>query len=295
MPMLSRFESEKVYKDPNNNYATYPFPFIEEEGSIDLSVIVPSYNEEERLPIMLDETLDYLENKKKNHPSFTYEIIVVDDGSKDGTSKVALEYVKKYGVHKMRLLTFEKNRGKGGAVRMGVLSSRGRRLLMADADGASKFADLLRLESALDDINGKKGNKAVIICGSRAHLQEEAVAERSFLRNLLMHVFHFLVWLLCVRGIKDTQCGFKLFTRPAALLTFTALHVERWAFDVELLYIAQRLKIPLAEVAINWKEIDGSKMIPFWSWLQMGKDLLLISLRYLTGAWKIEPMKLKSQ
>ncbi|XP_073252652.1 dolichyl-phosphate beta-glucosyltransferase-like [Porites lutea] len=295
VPMFSRFESEKYYKDPNKNNATYPFPFMEEEGSIDLSVIVPSYNEEERLPIMLNETLEYLENEEKNKPSFTYEILVVDDGSKDETSKVALEYVKRYGVHKIRLLTFEQNRGKGGAVRMGVLSSRGRRILMADADGASKFSDLARLEQALDDLNGRKGNKFVIVCGSRAHLQDEAVAKRSFLRNILMYGFHFLVWFLCVRGIRDTQCGFKLFTRPAALLTFTALHVERWAFDVELLYIAQRLKIALAEVAINWTEIDGSKMIPFWSWLQMGKDLILISLRYVVGAWRIEPMKLKSQ
>ncbi|XP_067040738.1 dolichyl-phosphate beta-glucosyltransferase-like [Acropora muricata] len=295
VPMISRLESEKCYKDPNKNNATYPFPFMEEEGSIDLAVIVPSYNEEERLPIMMNETLEYLENEKKNKPSFTYEIIVVDDGSRDETSKVALEYVKKYGVHKIRLLTLEKNRGKGGAVRIGVLSSRGRRILMVDADGASKFSDLSRLQIALEDLNGKKGNKAVIVCGSRSHLQDEAVAERSFLRNFLMYGFHFLVWSLCVRGIKDTQCGFKLFTRPAALLTFSALHVERWAFDVELLYIAQQLKIPLVEVAINWKEIDGSKMIPFWSWLQMGKDLLLISLRYVVGAWKIEPMKLKSQ
>ncbi|KAJ7357714.1 dolichyl-phosphate beta-glucosyltransferase [Desmophyllum pertusum] len=295
VPEISRFDSEKYYKDPNKNNATYPFPIMEEEGSIDLSVIVPSYNEEERLPVMLDETFEYLENEKKNKPSFTYEIIVVDDGSKDATSKVALEYSKKYGVHQMRVLTLEKNRGKGGAVRLGVFSSRGRRLLMADADGASKFADLARLERALDDLNGKKGNKAVIICGSRAHLQEEAVAQRSLFRNFLMYVFHFLVWFLCVRGIKDTQCGFKLFTRPAALLTFSALHVERWAFDVELLYIAQQLKITLGEVAINWEEIEGSKMVPVWSWLQMGKDLLLINLRYVVGAWRIEPMKLKTQ
>jgi len=295
VPMISRFDSEKYYKDPNKNNATYSFPIMEEEGSIDLSVIVPSYNEEERLPVMLDETFEYLENEKKKKPSFTYEIIVVDDGSKDATSKVALEYSKKYGVHQMRVLTLEKNRGKGGAVRLGMFSSRGRRLLMADADGASKFSDLARLETALDDLNGKKGHKAVIVCGSRAHLQDEAVAQRSLFRNFLMYGFHFLVWFLCVRGIKDTQCGFKLFTRPAALLTFSALHVERWAFDVELLYIAQQLKITLAEVAINWKEIDGSKMVPFWSWLQMGKDLLLINLRYLVGAWRIEPMKLKSQ
>ena len=71
--------------------------------------------------------------------------------------------------------------------------------------------------------------------------------------------------------------------------TFCNLHVERWAFDVELLYIAQRLKIPIAEVAVNWQEMEGSKLTPFWSWLEMGRDLMLISLRHMTGAWKIEP------
>ena len=71
--------------------------------------------------------------------------------------------------------------------------------------------------------------------------------------------------------------------------TFCNLHVERWAFDVELLYIAQRLKIPIAEVAVNWQEMEGSKLVPFWSWLEMGRDLMLISLRHMTGAWKIAP------
>ena len=67
------------------------------------------------------------------------------------------------------------------------------------------------------------------------------------------------------------------------------MHVERWAFDVELLYIAQRLKIPIGEVAVNWQEMEGSKLVPFWSWLEMGRDLMLISLRHMTGAWKIIP------
>ncbi|KAF6375913.1 ALG5 dolichyl-phosphate beta-glucosyltransferase [Rhinolophus ferrumequinum] len=112
--------------------------------------------------------------------------------------------------------------------------------------------------------------------------------ERSYFRTLLMYGFHFLVWFLCVQGIRDTQCGFKLLTREAASRTFSSLHIERWAFDVELLYIAQFFKIPIAEIAVNWTEIEGSKLVPFWSWLQMGKDLLFIRLRYLTGAWKLE-------
>lgn len=150
-----------------------------------------------------------------------------------------------------------------------------------------------------------------IICGSRAHLQEETTAKRNPLRNLLMHGFHFAVWLLCVRGVKDTQCGFKLFSRRAARLLFMNQHVERWAFDVDLLYLARHLSVEICEVPVNWTEIEGmnrgfwevyseslqkspyfftlgSKIVPIFSWLQMAKDLVLIRLRYALGAWKIE-------
>ncbi|XP_058646070.1 dolichyl-phosphate beta-glucosyltransferase isoform X2 [Onychostoma macrolepis] len=255
--------------------------------SLELSVVVPSYNEEIRLPVMMDEAMEYLEKRQKEKPSFTYEVIVVDDGSKDKTTEVAMKYTKKYGAQKVRVLTLVKNRGKGGAVRMGTLSSRGRLILMADADGATKFADIENVEEGLESISEKPDNMA-ISCGSRAHLEKESVAQRSMFRTFLMYGFHFLVWFFCVRGIKDTQCGFKLFTREAALKTFSSLHVERWAFDVELLFIAQCFDIPVVEVAVNWKEIEGSKLVPFWSWLQMGRDLVFIRLRYLTGAWRLE-------
>lgn len=110
-----------------------------------------------------------------------------------------------------------------------------------------------------------------------------------------MYGFHFLVWLFTVRGIADTQCGFKLFSREAATHLFTSLHVERWAFDVEILYIAQALKFPVAEVAVRWTEIEGSKVVPVWTWIEMGRDLFLIWLRYKIGAWSIaaQPNKLK--
>ena len=285
--VIERFPDEKFFIDPAKQNEKFPFPYMEQESSIDLSVIVPAYNEEERLPVMLDEAFEYLEERKKCEPTFTYEIIVVDDGSKDATTEIAMKYVKNHGTELIRVLTLTKNRGKGGAIRLGMFSSRGKELLMVDADGATRFSDLTKVQNNLHKIiNGKESELAIAV-GSRAHMQDEAVAQRTLLRNLLMYGFHFLVWFLCVRGVRDTQCGFKLFTRPAAILTFTSLHVERWAFDVELLYIAQRLNIPIAEVAVNWQEIDGSKMVPFWSWLQMGKDLLLIRLRYILGVWKI--------
>lgn len=90
-----------------------------------------------------------------------------------------------------------------------------------------------------------------------------------------------------MRSIRDTQCGFKLLTREAAKKCFQSLHVKRWAFDVELLFIAEKLKIPLSEIAVRWTEIEGSKLVPVLSWLQMGRDLILIWLKYKIGAWKL--------
>ncbi|KAK7096648.1 hypothetical protein V1264_003729 [Littorina saxatilis] len=289
-PDLHRHENEKYFTDPKKKDSKILFPNISDPPSIDLSVIVPAYNEEERLPPMMDEALQYLEERQKKNRSFSYEIIVVDDGSKDNTTSTALKYCEKYGVDNVRVLTLKENRGKGGAVRLGMFSARGRLLLFADADGASKFSDLDKLEAELNKM--KTEDNLVVVCGSRAHLEDKAIAERSMFRTFLMKGFHFLVWFLCVRGINDTQCGFKLLTRPAAELLFNNLHVNRWAFDVDMLYLAQSFKITIGEVAITWQEIEGTKMVPVWSWLQMGRDLLLISIRYSLGFWKISSKSL---
>lgn len=169
---------------------------------------------------------------------------------------------------------------------MGVMKSRGQLILFADADGASRFSDLERLEQAVLKNSQSLDNDDIIVCGSRRHLEQDSVAKRSPFRTFLMYGFHFLVWFLCVKGIRDTQCGFKLLTKSAALKTFSNLHVQRWAFDVDLLYIAEHFGIKVLEVDINWHECDGSK-ITFGSYIQMGKDLLSIRLHYLLGAWKL--------
>ncbi len=169
--------------------------------------------------------MEYLEGRAKSN--FTYEVIVVSDGSKDKTVEVALEYTKKYSCEKFRVLELIENRGKGGAVRMGMLSTRGRYLLFADADGATKFSDFASLEKSMNNLV-KDWNENALAIGSRAHLEEEATAQRSIFRTVLMHGFHFLVWLFAVRKIRDTQCGFKLMTRSAARVIFDLMHVERW-------------------------------------------------------------------
>lgn len=284
-PNIVRFDEEKYFFNPLNSERKEAFPDLYETPSVKLSVVVPSYNEEERLPKMLDESIGYLESRKQKDSSFTYEIIIVDDGSKDSTSSVGHNYTTQCGPDQVRVLKLVENRGKGGAVRLGVLSARGEAILFADADGATKFSDLEKLEESMKDLMDK--SDSVIVVGSRAHLEKEAVATRSFFRTILMYGFHFLVSMFGVRGIRDTQCGFKLATRNAAKLLYPSLHVERWAFDVELLYIATELRVLISEVAVNWTEIEGSKVVPFWSWLEMLRDLLLIWLKYRIGAWKI--------
>ncbi|CAI4224778.1 unnamed protein product [Auanema sp. JU1783] len=255
------------------------------EPSLYLSIVVPAMNEEERLPGMLDECLEYCESRKVQDNDFTYEVVVVDDGSRDKTALIASDYGKRFGT--VKAIKLPQNRGKGGAVRVGVLHSAGKLVLFADADGATKFSDIEKLEHEMTRSSGGSVDPTFpgIVVGSRAHLEEEASATRSVFRTLLMHGFHVLVYAFTVRTIRDTQCGFKLFTRAAAARLFPVLHVERWAFDVELLYLAEKWKMSIKEVSVVWEEKEGSKIVPVWSWLQMGRDLLLIWFRYTVGIW----------
>lgn len=291
-PKIVRTQQETTFLDPQTGKCL-PFPDLIENRSyqttklfesVYLSVIIPAYNEDERLPIMLEETMDYLLARASKDRQFSYEVLIVDDGSRDGTSEIALDHSKRYGAEHVRLLKLSKNHGKGGAVRLGVLSSRGERILFADADGATQFVDFERLE---DHINQAVCPELAVAIGSRAHLEKDSIASRSMFRTILMYGFHFVVWFFTVRSVKDTQCGFKLFGRKAAILLFNSIHVEGWAFDVELLYLCECFGLEMAEIAVNWQEIEGSKIVPVFSWLAMGRDVLTISIMYATGAWKL--------
>lgn len=299
-PVIRRKEEEKYFLDPAT-IKQFEFPRIEDQPSVDLSVVIPAYNEEERceffnvnhdlvfhitlflVPSMLTECMEFLENEWKG----SFEVILVSDGSEDKTVELGLKYSKKYTSAKFRVLDLIENRGKGGAVRLGMLSTRGKFSLFADADGATDFKDFGKLYDLIVEMTGNDFNKEAIVIGSRAHLEQDSIATRSLFRTILMHGFHFLVWLLTVKSVKDTQCGFKLLSRSAIQRLFTIMHVERWAFDVELLYLAEKMKIPIKEVAVNWQEIAGSKLTPLWASLQMGRDLFLIWFRYTFGIWKV--------
>jgi len=282
-PEIKVFKQEHYFKTSKTGEETKKFGSLEDPSTLDLSVIVPAYCEEERLPKMLDECIKFLEAR-----SSSYEVVIVDDGSKDKTSDVGLDYVDKYGSEKIRVLSLAQNRGKGGAVRMGMLRARGEKLLFADADGATTFEDIEKLEKLLGEI---EVDGEGIACGSRAHLEDDSIAERTLFRTILMHGFHAVVWLFAVKSIRDTQCGFKLLTRKSAVIVFKTLHIERWAFDVEMLKIAEMVGIPTGEVPVRWMEIEGSKLNPILDAIQMFRDIFMLWLKYTIGAWQLAPVK----
>ncbi|KAF9454380.1 glycosyltransferase family 2 protein [Macrolepiota fuliginosa MF-IS2] len=289
-PPIITHDSEKKYRSYKSPSAPRPLPSIHDPSTVDLTVVVPAFNEKERLPIMMEETVTHLDSLS---PKRSYEILIVDDGSSDDTSKVALNLGAKYPKCDIRVVTLEKNVGKGGAVRHGMLYGGGERLLMVDADGASKFSDLEKLWKAMDEVAPNK--KAGVAVGSRAHLvKSEAVVKRSVLRNILMYGLHTILRIVGVGHIRDTQCGFKLFSRSAAQQIFPAQHLPSWIFDVELLLLAKQLRIPAAEVPIDWHEVAGSKLNVVTASLQMLRDLLIVRANLLLGRWKATPVKPKS-
>lgn len=249
-------------------------------SKLEISVIVPSYNEKARLGKMLDEAVAFL---AQNHPE-KYEILIVDDASHDGTGEFALTEAKrlKLAPHVLKVVTLVQNRGKGGAVTHGVLHGSGKYLLFADADGATQFSDVSKL---LKHMESQPEGPAVAI-GSRAHMvNTEAVVKRSFIRNILMYGLHTLVYVFGIRDVQDTQCGFKMFSREAAAKIFPHMHTERWIFDVEILLLAELQRIPISEIAVNWQEIDGSKVDLAKDLIQMAIDLVVTRMAYIVGLY----------
>jgi dolichyl-phosphate beta-glucosyltransferase len=152
-----------------------PLPRLEDSSTVDLTVVIPAYNETERLPEMMAATIKHLTSAGLKHKR-SFEILIVDDGSRDGTSATALKLAKKYSTCNVKVVTLEKNIGKGGAVRHGMLYGGGERLLMADADGASRIEDLEDLWKKMDEV--APDNVPGVVVGSRAHLvKSEAVVK----------------------------------------------------------------------------------------------------------------------
>lgn len=233
---------------------------------VELSVIVPTFNEERRLPPTLVDMIDFLDSRDS-----AYEIIVVDDGSTDRTSDV----VKKFERIRpqVRLIRVPKNYGKGHAVRTGVLNANGKRVLFADADGSTPIEELKRLEEALR-------NGAAIAIGSRAMASADTKVITSWHRKYLGRAFNLCVNAMILPKVADTQCGFKLFTGPCAKFLFERQQSDGFSFDVEILFIARKAGLRIEEVPINWVNIPGSKVSLVLDALRMFRDIFLYKVRH---------------
>lgn len=159
--------------------------------------------------------------------------------------------------------------------------ARGSYAIFADADGATKFLDVLTLQAKLD-------HNTSIGIGSRAHMvNSAAVVKRSFLRNFLMHGFHIFLRFLGIRSIHDTQCGFKLFTRSAVDAIFPHMHCEGWIFDIEILLLAEKLGFGMVEVPVTWHEVEGTKMSLIKDSIKMAWDLIVMRGAYAMGVYSV--------
>lgn len=236
-----------------------------------LSVVVPAYNEELRLETPLRDICSYCSNMYDG-----FEVIVVDDGSQDRTSELVRDLSASFP--EIKLIRLAKNRGKGYAVRTGVVNANGDYILFTDADGATPIAEIARLEAAL-------GQGASLAIGSRVLNSSETHVDARFYRRLMGRTYHMLVSALTVRGIQDTQCGFKLLHAKVAHDLFSRMRMDGFSFDVEVLLMAQRQGYTIAEVPVNWMHQPGSRVNLLLDSLAMARDLFVIKTLCLHGAY----------
>jgi dolichyl-phosphate beta-glucosyltransferase len=262
-----------------------PYLLDDKKYDVDLSFVVPAYNEEKRLPVMMKDTMPYLLQKVKEGKLFKkIELIIVNDGSKDGTEAMIKKYTEDSTDQiNIRGVSLIQNQGKGAAVKYGCLFARGEYIIFADADGAT---DIKSLDSVFDAC--KKNAKNGLSCSIGSRYEEGSDADRTAIRRFLSWGMNTLVQFILKNEIKDTQCGFKMFTRPAAKLIFPTQHLERWAFDIEVLFLCGAKRIPIVEIPVKWEEIDGSKLNIFDATLQMTRDMFLIKLLYSLRAWSYQ-------
>ncbi|KAM0231075.1 hypothetical protein ACHAP5_011171 [Fusarium lateritium] len=298
-----------------------------EPAEVRLSVVFPAYNEEDRVIPTLEEAVAYLDEHfgrtiqgttttsptSKRHVRNApkeglggYEILVVDDGSRDKTVDVVLEFAKEKGLHDiLRVVSLARNRGKGGATTHGFRHVRGEYVLFADADGASRFCDAGKLLEGCEEV--VDGSHRGVAIGSRAHLVgSEAVVKRSALRNFLMRSFHLVLMILtppATSRIRDTQCGFKIFSRASLPHIIPYMHTEGWIFDIEMLMLAESAPatpvlghdgsvigtspgIKVAEVPIEWHEVGGSKLNVIQDSIKMAIGLAVLRASWMFGVYR---------
>ncbi|MBI4876391.1 MAG: glycosyltransferase family 2 protein [Acidobacteria bacterium] len=238
-----------------------------------ISIVVPAYNEERRLPSTLDALAGYLAAR----PWQFTEIVVVDDGSTDGTA--ALVERRATETPALRLVRNPGNRGKGYSVRHGMLEAKGEWILFTDADLSSPIGELDKLEAAI------RAEDARVAIGSRALDRSLVARHQSAPRELAGRFFNLVMRLVTGLRFRDTQCGFKLFEARAAREIFLRQRLDGFGFDVEALFIARRLGIRCAEVPVRWSDVEGTKVSALRG-LDAFVDLVRIRLHQRAGRYR---------
>jgi len=237
---------------------------------IDLSVIVPAYNEEHRLPPTLEHLSQFLEQQ-----AMRYEIVVVDDGSRDDTCGV----VERCGLPNVRLVRQTPNKGKGAAVRLGMLEARGQIRVMCDADGSMPPEQLPRLLAPI------VACKASISIGSRYAEGAKTDVKQPFYRVIWSRLANRVIQRSLVPGVRDTQCGFKAFTAESAMDLFRVARIDGWAFDLEVLALAKRRGFEVVEVGVEWKDDNRSRVNPLKDMINVCREALTIRRNLKAGVY----------
>jgi len=249
--------------------------YIPEAFDFELSIIIPAYNEANRIKSTLLIINDYILRNK-----LSAEIIVVSDGSKDNTNELVETYKKT--IKNLKLITYKSNKGKGYAIKMGIEASRGEYILFTDADNSTPIEELDKLFRVL------KQNHADLVIGSRYLPNSDVKIKQSPWRVFIGRMGNILISIFLIDEIKDTQCGFKLFTHQAAKEIFSMQKVKRFGFDMEILVIAKLLGYKIIESPVSWFNSSESRVRPIKDVFITLKDLFYIKLNLWSGRYSSE-------
>jgi dolichyl-phosphate beta-glucosyltransferase len=259
---------------PYENYQRWKT--VPNEGEPYLSIVIPAYNEQERIVSTIGAISSFVSDQ-----GFEWELLVADDGSKDHT----VEIVEELGLINLHLLKAPKNGGKGNAVQRGMMAARGKHILFADADNSTPIEEVTKLLSKLEN----EGYDVAV--GSRAAEGAEE-GKKSLFRHILSGGLRWIVKYILRIGVRDTQCGFKMYRREAARKLHSMQTIMGFSFDLEILFLASKLGYKIAEVPVSWIDAPGSKVDTRKEVQRFFRDLLKIQWNNLTGVYRTNKKEL---
>jgi dolichyl-phosphate beta-glucosyltransferase len=245
------------------------------EQKLPLSIVLPCYNEEKRLEPTLSQALDYMKRSIQS----TFEVVFVNDGSTDGTQEILESARRKFPSLIIDIVCYTPNRGKGYAVRTGVLRARGDKILMMDADFSIELSEMFKFTEKLDE--------ADIVIGTKKHLLTQTVRHQSFLRRFLGKGFTLLADLLLGLRFTDITCGLKGYRGSVGKDLFRRQRITRWSYDSETLFLAKKLNYSVIEIPVRWHHEERSKVSPYLDTVRSLKELMSVLFFYYTGKYRI--------